>query len=55
MESEDVPRARFGVALVAEESFDAGGFVEKRQRAFDAACKVIGQVRRVDGGLLGDA
>ena len=32
VEGEDAARAGVGIALVAEEGFDAGGLVEERQR-----------------------
>ncbi len=33
MKGEDAARARMRIAFVAEEGFDAGGFVEERKRA----------------------
>src|SRR5207244_4891174 len=33
MKREDAARARLGVAIIAKESFDPGGFVEERKRS----------------------
>ena len=52
---EDAAGPGLGVALVAEERFDAGGFVEEGQRA---GCDGLNEIRQVLGvmtGLLGDA
>ena len=43
MKTEHQPRARLGIAFVAEKSFDAGGFVKKRQRAGAVAARKSGR------------
>ena len=45
----------FGIAFIAEEGFNAGGFVEERQRAERDGLNELGQVLGVVAGLLGDA
>jgi len=58
VEGEDAAGARVRVAFVAEERFDAGGFVEERKGS-DAGGEErgqeIGERGGVVGGLLGDA
>ena len=55
MEREDATRTGRGIAFVAEESLDTGGFVEERERARANGLDEVRQVHRVMSGLLGDA
>ena len=55
MEGEDTARTRGGIAFVAEESLDAGGFVEEGQLARADGLDEVGQIHRVMRGLLGNA
>ena len=44
VKGEDRTRARVGIALVAEERFDTGGFVKERERAGDSGGKKSGKI-----------
>ena len=55
VEREDAARARRRIAFVAEEGFDAGGFVEEGQGAREAGGEEVGQAGSVTGRLLGDS
>lgn len=55
MEGEHAARARRGIAFVAEKGFDAGGFVEERERAGSNGLDEVGEILRVVARLLGDA
>src|SRR5205809_127644 len=57
MEGEHSARARFRIAFVAEEGFDAGGFVKEGQHArrvrLDEVWKILGVMGRLLGGAIG--
>ena len=54
MKGEDAAGAGSGIAFVAEESFDAGGFVEERERARQPGGEEVGQVAGRAPRLIGD-
>ncbi len=55
VKGEYAARARVGIALIAEERFDAGRFIEKRQRAIETSREEHRHVRGIARRLLGDA
>ena len=54
MEGEHAARARRGIAFVAEKGFDAGGFVEERERAGKAGGEKGREACGVAPRLVGD-
>lgn len=54
MEGEDTAGTRRWIALVAEEGFDAGGFIEEWELARNSGGQEFGQAVCVTRGLLGD-
>ena len=55
VEGEHAARARVGIALIAEEGFDAGGFVAEGERALvEASGEEVGQTGCVECGLVCD-
>ena len=54
MEGKDAPGTGRGIAFVAEKGFDAGGFVEERERAGQPGGEDGRQAVGVAGGLIGN-
>ena len=54
VEGEDAARARMRVAFVAEESLDAGGFVEEREARRLNRREEVWKILAVAAGLIGD-
>jgi hypothetical protein len=54
MKSEEQARARVGIAFIAEESLDAGGFVKERERAGKPGGEKVRKAGGVATGLFSD-